>query len=90
MAFHESHNKPEYIAGYAHQWLLGKPTELHAGAGYTVFLTSRTDILRYTPIPGILPIASVGYGKASLNTTFVPGTQGNGNIFFIWSKFDFN
>ena len=53
MAFHESHSKPEYIVGYAHQWILGAPTELHAGLGYTAFLTTRTDVMHYTPIPGI-------------------------------------
>lgn len=50
------------------------------------FLTTRTDLLHYTPIPMILPITSVGYNKVSVNTTSIPGTKGNGNVFFFWSK----
>ncbi len=88
MGFLDSHSKPEYIAGYAHQWIAGAPKNLHAGLGYTAFLTTRSDIMHYTPIPGILPIASVGYNKVNINTTFIPGGKGNGNVFFFWSKIE--
>lgn len=89
MTFQDSHSKPEYIAGYAHQWVAGQPKGLHAGLGYTVFLTARSDIHHYLPIPGILPIASINYDKISVNTAYVPGGKGNGNVLFFWSKFGF-
>ena len=62
---------------------------LKAGLGYTAFLTTRSDIGHYTPIPGILPIASLEYGKVSLDATYVPGGKGFGNILFFWGKFHF-
>lgn len=89
MSFLDSHNKPEHIVGYGHQWIWGERQGFHTGLGYTAFLTARSDFGHYTPIPGILPIASVNYGKAAVNTTFVPGTSGNGNILFFWSRFGF-
>ena len=88
MVFLDSHSKPEYIAGFAHQWIAGTLKDVHAAIGYTAFLTARSDIMDYTPIPGILPIASVGYKKININTTFIPGTKGNGNVFFFWSKIE--
>lgn len=77
------------MLGYGHEWMWGEHEGLHAGLGYTVFVTARADIGHYTPIPGVLPIASVNYSKASVNATFVPGGKGNGNIFFFWSRFGF-
>lgn len=88
MVFLDSHSKPEYIAGFAHQWTAGSPKEAHAGIGYTAFLTARSDIMNYIPTPAALPIASVGYNKVNINTTFILGTKGNGNVFFLWSKIE--
>jgi palmitoyl transferase len=89
MAFLDSHSKMEPIIGYGHQWMWGNTQGWHAGVGYTAFITSRSDIAHYAPIPGILPIASVNYGRAALNTAFMPGGEGNGNILFFWSRFGF-
>ena len=89
MAFPDSHGKLEPILGYGHQWIWGERAGLHAGLGYTAFLTARADVDHYLPIPGILPIASVSYREASVNTAFVPGGSGYGNIFFFWTKFGF-
>lgn len=89
MAFLDSHSKVEPLLGYGHEWMWGDHQGLHAGLGYTVFVTARQDVGNYAPIPGILPIASVNYKQAALNGTFVPGGQGNGNIFFFWSRFGF-
>ncbi len=87
MSFLDSHSKLQYIVGYSHQWIFGKPQGLHAGLGYTAFLTARSDIYHYIPIPGILPVASVNYDNLSINAAYVPGGNGNGNVVFIWSKF---
>jgi lipid IVA palmitoyltransferase len=89
MGFRDSHGKFEPIVGYAHQWMWGAQDGLHAGLGYTVFITARSDIMHYTPFPGALPLASINYNKFSINTTYVPGGEGNGNIFFFWSRLNF-
>jgi palmitoyl transferase len=89
MAFSDSHSRIQPILGYGHQWMWGNQNKLHTGLGYTAFLTSRADIANHFPIPGILPIASINYDKYSLNTTYVPGGKGNGNILFFWSRLGF-
>jgi len=89
MAFLDSHNDIEPMIGYAYQWIWGDQEALHAGLGYTVFITARSDIMNYVPFPAALPIASINYKRVSLNTTFLPGGKGNGNILFFWSKIGF-
>lgn len=89
MAFLDSHNDIEPMLGYAYQWMWGQQKALHVGLGYTAFITSRSDVLHYTPVPGLLPIASINYKKVSLNGSYVPGGTGNGNILFFWSRFGF-
>jgi palmitoyl transferase len=88
MVFQDSHNKPEPMVGYAYQWLWSAPQNVRAGLGYTLLVTARDDLYSYTPLPGILPIASLQYGKVSLNTTYVPGGRGFGNILFFWSRIE--
>lgn len=89
MGFLDSNSKPEYTLGYSHQWMWGAPQGLHAGLGYTAFLNFRSNFFHYFPTPLLLPVASVNYSKVSVNTTFVPGTKGNGNILFFWSRVGF-
>ncbi len=89
MFFHDSHNKPEYQLGYAFKTFWPIAENLKAGLGYTAFLGARSDINNYIPFLGVLPVASLEYGKVSLDATYVPGGQGNGNVMFIWSKIRF-
>ncbi|MFZ2854508.1 MAG: lipid IV(A) palmitoyltransferase PagP [Rhodocyclaceae bacterium] len=89
MGFRDSHDEPQYLAGYGYKTYWQIDGELKAGLGYTAFLTARSDIARYTPIPGILPIASLEYRKVSLDTAYVPGGRGVGNILFFWGKLRF-
>jgi len=89
MVFSDSNKEPQPIVGYARQWILGNKDGLHTGLGYTAFLTARARMMHYTPFPGVLPIASINYGKAALNATFVPGGDNNGNIIFLWGRFGF-
>lgn len=89
MGFRDSHYKQEYMAGYGYKTYWKLSGDLKAGLGYTAFLTTRSDIGHYTPIPGILPIASLEYRKVSLDATYVPGGRGFGNILFFWGKFHF-
>ncbi len=89
MGFHDSHYKPEYIAGYGYKTFWRMSEELKFGLGYTAFLTTRTDIGHYTPFPGVLPLISLEYGKFSIEATYIPGGNGDGNILFLWGKMRF-
>ena len=89
MAFRDSHYRPEYQAGYNWQHYWGGE-DLKVGLGYTVFVFARADVLDYTPLPGILPLASVRYSKLEVMGTFIPGMgSGNGNIAFFFGRIDF-
>lgn len=89
LLFLDSHTKLEPVVGYGHQWMWGPRDGLRAGLGYTAFVTARSDINTYTPIPAIMPIGSINYDRFSLNGVFIPGGAGFGNIAFIWSRFEF-
>lgn len=89
MVFRDSHFDPEPFAGYGYQTFWHPGADIKLGLGYTVFLTARKDIGNYVPIPGILPLASVQYKKASLMGSYVPGGRGNGNVLFFFGRFEF-
>ena len=90
MGFQDSHAQPMYMAGYG--WV---PTwnpineQSRIGVGATVFLFMRSDINGYAPTPGILPMASVGYGPVDVQVAYIPGGEGNGNVLFWWAKYSF-
>jgi palmitoyl transferase len=90
MGFQDSHAQPMYMAGYG--WV---PTwnpineKSRVGVGATVFLFMRSDINYYAPTPGILPMASVGYGPIDVQVAYIPGGEGNGNVLFWWAKYSF-
>jgi len=86
MGFQDSHFKPEWIAGYGWKTYWQLPADLRFGLGYTAGFTTRADYGHYTPIPLILPIASIDYRTLSLEGAYVPGGKGNGNVFFVWAK----
>jgi palmitoyl transferase len=88
IAFRDSHYRPEYQAGYNWQHYWGGE-DLKVGFGYTVFVFARADVLDYTPLPGILPLASVRYSRFEVMGTFVPGVGSKGNIAFFFGRFDF-
>jgi hypothetical protein len=87
MGFQDSHFKPEWFAGYGWKtyWNIGA-SDFRLGLGYTAGITTRTDYAHYAPIPALLPIASLDYRSLSLETAYVPGGKGNGNVFFMWAK----
>ncbi|MFX2623798.1 hypothetical protein V6266_12045, partial [Enterobacter asburiae] len=60
----------------------------HVGLGYTAGVTAR-DNWNYIPIPVLLPLASIGYGPATFQMTYIPGTYNNGNVYFAWMRFQF-
>ena len=90
MGFQDSHAQPMYMAGYG--WV---PTwnpineQSRIGVGATVFLFMRSDINGYAPTPGILPMATVGYGPVDVQVAYIPGGEGNGNVLFWWAKYSF-
>jgi hypothetical protein len=90
LEFSDSHRKPEYVAGYG--WIpTWHPFNPHVklGLGLAGFITARSDIRRYTPFPGILPVLSVGYRSVDLQAVFVPGEKNDGNVLFCWAKLSF-
>ncbi len=83
MAFKDSFNKWEPIGGYGWEKTRRPLTDqnFHLGLGYTLGVTAR-DNWNYIPIPVILPLASIGYGPATFQMTYIPGTYNNGNVYF--------
>lgn len=90
MAFKDSFNKWEPIGGYGWEaiWRPLADDNFHLGLGYTAAVTAR-DNYRYIPIPLVLPLASVGYGPATFQMTYIPGTYNNGNVYFAWFRLQF-
>lgn len=90
MAFKDSFNKWEPIVGYGWEktWRPLADDNFHLGLGYTLGVTAR-DNWNYIPLPVILPMASVGYGPATFQMTYIPGTYNNGNVYFAWLRFQF-
>ncbi len=94
MAFADSHFKPEYMAGYG--WLTHwRPFDggLRLGLGFTAFVTLRSDYSHYlSPVPGILPLGEIGWGRASLLASYVPklsGGEGNGDVLMLFGKISY-
>lgn len=85
MAFLESHDTVEPIAGYAFQKIWRPADGLRLGAGFTAGLTLRKDY-HYLPLPVLLPLASLEYGRLAIQTTYIPGGNGNGNVLFTWLR----
>jgi lipid IVA palmitoyltransferase len=83
MAFLDSHSKPQLAAGYAYQKMWHTSDNLRFGAGYTLGATVRKD---YPFLPIIAPIASIEYKQLALQSTYIFGGNGNGNILFTWIK----
>lgn len=90
MAFKDSWNKWEPIGGYGWEktWRPLSDDNFRLGLGYTVGVTAR-DNYNYVPIPMLLPMASIGYGPATFQMTYIPGTYNNGNVYFAWMRFQF-
>ena len=90
MEYQDSHGKPMYMGGYG--WVpTWRPIDdkFKIGAGLTAFMFMRSDIGNYAPLPGVLPVGSIGYGPVDVQFSYVPGCQGNGNVLFWWARFTF-
>ncbi|MGL9760008.1 MAG: lipid IV(A) palmitoyltransferase PagP [Symbiopectobacterium sp.] len=87
MAFKDSFNKWEPISGYGFEkrWMPTTNSDLQLGAGFTAGVTMR-DNWHYIPIPVLLPLVSLNYQRLSFQVTYIPGTYNNGNVFFVWLR----
>ena len=89
-----SHFKPQYAVGYTWlaRWRLSG--DFRIGAGYSAFIYARSDIYHYLPLPGIVPMASVGTDRASLLAGYLPGIAkgitGRGNVIYAFGKISFD
>ena len=90
MAFKDSFNKWEPFGGYGWEkiWRPLNNQDVRLGLGYTAGVTAR-DNWKYIPIPAVLPLASIGYRKATFQMTYIPGTHNNGNVYFAWLRWQF-
>lgn len=87
MAFLDSHKKAQVVTGYAFQKMWHANKDFRMGAGYTLGATFRKD---YPFLPVIAPIASIEYKHIALQSTYIFGGDGNGNILFSWIKWQLN
>lgn len=86
MVFLDSHKDVQPMAGYGYL-LTAHPTENSGvGLGFTLMMTARSDIMNYTPFPGILPLASIYYKNVMVLGAYVPGTRNIGNVLFLMTK----
>ena len=84
-AFLDSHEAVEPYAGYAFEKMWRPMTDFRVGVGYSVGVTMRRNE-NYLPFPAILPLMSVEYQRLSVQATYIPGYNGNGNILFTWLR----
>jgi palmitoyl transferase len=69
----DSNNRPQWMAGYAYQWMFPVVSKkFEVGAGLTGLLIRRHDWYGGRPFPAVLPVASIGTPNAQLVATYVP------------------
>lgn len=69
----DSNNRPQWMAGYAYQWMFPVVSKkLEVGVGLTGLVIRRHDWYGGRPFPAILPVASIGTPNAQLVATYVP------------------
>lgn len=90
IAFLDSHKNLEPAAGYMFLKMASLNQSTSLGAGYSVLLTARPDIFHNIPFPGLLPWLSLKYRSASLMGTYIPGSKGAGNVFYVLGKWTFD
>jgi palmitoyl transferase len=93
LAISDSHFKPQFMAGYAHQWMQPIGGNFEAGVGYTALLISRTDYFSGIPFPGVLPVASIGTRNSKLMAAYIPRlsqNKGNGDVLLLFLRLDLN
>lgn len=88
----DSHSHPQYMVGYAHEWVWKLPkTPVEVSLGGTFMLMSRQDYFNSFPFPIPLPLASIGVEKAKLMFAYVPRlskNKNNGDVLLIFARFE--
>jgi palmitoyl transferase len=83
----DSNNRPQWMAGYAYQWMFPVVSKkFEVGAGLTGLLIRRHDWYEGRPFPAILPVASIGTPNSQLVATYVPHLsmrKAKGNIVLL-------
>jgi hypothetical protein len=88
MGFADSHRDAQFNFGYACQHYWRATRNLSFGGGYLAFLFSRQDVANYTPIPALLPCASVRWHRLELIGLFVPRISSDirGDVLFFYLR----
>jgi lipid IVA palmitoyltransferase len=89
MAFLDSNNNIEPVFGYGFQKVWQSSENVRLGLGYTVGFTVREDF-DYLASPLLLPLFSIKYKDIAVQSTYIPGGQGYGNVLFTWLRWQFN
>ena len=89
MAFLDSHSDIEPIAGYGFQKVWRANQDIRLGIGYTVGVTVRANS-DYIPIPVLAPLFSIKYKQVALQSTYILGGNGYGNVLFTWLRWELN
>lgn len=82
----DSNERPQWMAGYAYQWVFPVVNKYEASAGLTALLIRRHDWFDGRPFPAVLPVASFGTRNAQLTATYVPHLsmrKAKGNIVLL-------
>lgn len=93
VAISDSHFSPQFMAGYAYQWMRPLSEKYEAGLGVTALLISRRDYFSGAPFPGFLPVASIGTRSSKLMASYIPRisqNKGNGDVLLLFVRFDLN
>lgn len=93
MVISDSHYDPQFMAGYAYQWVWPLAGTLELGAGWSALLISRSDIWGRVPFPAVLPVASIGTPQAKLMAAYIPrlsNHKGNGDVLFVFGRIAFD
>jgi len=90
IAFKDSNDCLETMFGYAYlkNKALDENKNWFWGYGYTLGVTQRREY-SYIPVPLPLPVTALTYKRVSLNATYVPGVENDGNVLFSWLRIDF-
>lgn len=89
----DSHSDIQVNVGYAWVKKFHVMENLKFGIGYAAGLVSRSDFAGRIPIPFILPLGTIDFGKGTLNVILIPKLNdgiNNGNVLFIFAKFSWD
>lgn len=87
MAFLDSHGDIEPIVGYGFQKVWRASVNTRFGLGYTAGVTMRANS-DYIPLPVLAPLLSVKYKHVALQSTYILGGNGYGNVLFSWLRWE--